>query len=113
MSKRISCDNCGLCCLHMRTPPFIPGEGRWAQLSQRLKDEVERHALRKTPQSRRLDTLGMKESAPCLWYDMRTMRCREYKWRPRTCRDFVVGEDPCLDFRCSAGVLTPLEMADG
>lgn len=96
-----NCDNCGICCCHMRTPPFLPlhKDEWWKCLPQRLQDEVKAHATRKTLISRQLDELGMREDAPCLWFDMRSGRCREWKWRPDICREFEAGGESCLKYR--------------
>lgn len=104
MSSMNGCEGCGLCCMHMRTPPFVPGSVEHTRLPSRLRDEVRDHALRETPRSRRLDALGMRDDAPCLWFDLRTGRCREHKHRPEVCREFEVGCKECRQYRTEVGL---------
>ncbi len=104
MSKDNPCEGCGVCCMHMRTPPFFPGTDEYNGLPKALRDEVKAHALRETPCSKRLDLLGMAEDAPCLWFDMRAGTCREWEIRPITCREFVPGESACVKMRGEVGL---------
>lgn len=111
-NEKNPCHGCGICCLHMRTPPFVPdtGEGTWTEwvaLPKPLRDEVTAHAMRESPRSCALDLLGMTEDAPCLWFDMRTGRCREWALRPEVCREFEVGGETCMKMRTQVGLAAP------
>ncbi|KKN04353.1 hypothetical protein LCGC14_1098320 [marine sediment metagenome] len=101
------CKGCGVCCMHMRTPPFVPDTSEWRNLSVALQNEVHAHAGRETVLSRALDYIGMADEAPCLWFDMRTGECREWERRPEVCRDFEVGGEACVKMRVGVGLSAP------
>jgi len=80
------CDNCGLCCMHMGSPPFVPGE----YISKNLENEIE--AFLDSPRN-------LHDSKPCLWLDLQTGKCKHYGHRPDVCREFEVGGEACERFR--------------
>lgn len=41
---------------------------------------------------------------PCVWLDLETKRCRHYELRPPVCREFVPGNEVCLEDRELAGI---------
>ena len=102
------CSGCGVCCMHMRTPPFVMDNSEWDNLPKPLRDEVWAHAGCETPCSKALDLLGMEENTPCLWFDMRTGHCREYVYRPEVCREFEVGGEVCTKMRADVGLAAPV-----
>jgi Fe-S-cluster containining protein len=122
MAEKISlpvldCHDCGVCCLHVGTPPsfypaFLQAEiplfaalsadyYLWRQMPAAVQDELRSYyaALRdeRTP-NRSLEKL------PCLWYDPATKGCKHYEHRPTVCREFEVGGEDCLRLRLKHGV---------
>jgi Fe-S-cluster containining protein len=100
-----TCDGCGVCCLYMRTPPFLFGSF-WRSHGAPLEDISELHNL---PKYLRNELIHHLENncdgdpyVPCCWFDPETKQCRHYEWRPRPCRDFKVGGDDCLTARENA-----------
>ena len=99
MSKTdaISCENCGLCCMHMRTPPFLgPTDPEFMALPEALRREY--LTWIESPRIDLLDSRGQEDS-PCIWLNQGTGRCRHYASRPQVCRDFEAGSEACLAFR--------------
>jgi Fe-S-cluster containining protein len=93
------CSNCGLCCMHMRTPPFIqlgPDAARWNALPPLLRLEI--HEWVSGNPSPRWQLMNNDDGPinPCLWLDLKTGDCRHYEWRPDACRDYEVG---CKSYR--------------
>ena len=90
----INCDNCGACCRHMSTPPFIclPHDEEWLSLPAALRNEIIEWA-------QQVRDVGLPEDWPCLWLDLKTMKCRHYEHRPDICRDFELGSPECEDHR--------------
>jgi len=82
----ITCDNCGVCCSELGTPPFLGFE--IFKLPVDLKDEVLKKGFGD-------DKIGQ----PCYWWDPKTKKCTQHKNRPQLCRDFKAGSDSCLAFR--------------
>ncbi len=105
MHKDNPCYGCGVCCMHLRTPPFALED--FAGLPQPLKREVDAHAGSETPCSKALDLMGMIDEAPCLWFDMRAGKCREWEYRPEVCREFEVGSEACTRMRADVGLAAP------
>lgn len=95
---QISCSGCGVCCMHMGSPPFMPDE------VARLPDDVKAsyHAVRET---RRLQYAATGvDDVPCGWFDMETRQCRHYAHRPECCSGFTTGGEYCVNMRQSAGL---------
>lgn len=90
----ISCDNCGACCRHMRTPPFtvVGGDPDWEALPQELKDEIDQWETH-------VRDVSLPEDWPCLWLDLATMKCKHYEHRPDICSDFELGSPACESHR--------------
>lgn len=84
------CDNCGLCCTHMSSPPFMPDE--FDALPETLREEITRY----------LDSPRFDDGGPCIWLDLVSGQCRHYDLRPDVCRDFDVGGESCLTQRAAA-----------
>ncbi len=93
------CNNCGLCCMHMRTPPFIgDADPHWIKLSKALKDEIRNWVMGPSP---RYDFMvQFKEKInPCIWLDLVSGKCKHYDLRPQVCRDYKVGCQSCRTLR--------------
>lgn len=97
------CDDCGLCCMHMRTPPFIRmHDPEWDALPGHLKDEITNYL--DGPRATLQDLSFIADQSPCIWLDLITGKCRHYEHRPSVCRDFQVGNESCRDWRSSVGL---------
>ena len=98
VTPHCSCDGCGVCCMHMATPPFSEGE------AQQLPPDVaaELVSLREARRMQ-LDVFGT-DYIPCGWFDMVSRRCKQYEHRPKVCRDFEVGSFHCVNLRIEAGL---------
>lgn len=83
-----TCDDCGVCCLEIGSPPFLGFE--LESLPQDLRIEVFKQ-----------ESLGDREGSgqPCYWYDQVTRKCKHYEHRPMICRDFEIGSEFCLAYR--------------
>ena len=93
-----NCNDCGLCCMQIRTPPFLGRDDpERKSLPVRLKVELELHYLRILSDS------GLPDESPCVWLDLESKRCRNYEHRPEICREFEMGGEYCLEFRHSDG----------
>jgi len=104
MSKDF-CHNCGLCCMHMRTPPFIGGDDpEWNNLDPALKKEIDDFVIGNP--SPRYELMVAHEGAinPCIWLDLITGKCKHYEHRPSVCRDFHVGCESCRGSRKEVGL---------
>lgn len=123
-----SCENCGACCMHMITPPFVtisPALIAVGALPNRPADPARGHPdwghlAAAPPEAKRkvadlhhmilcgLDTRGVLEM-PCAWFDPRSKGCRYHAHRPELCRDFPTGGASCHEHRIYRGVgdLTP------
>jgi len=88
-----SCNDCGVCCLHMGYPSYIEGENHWVAMPVDLRTELEATmADYQHPPEGQLD-------GPCCWYDFETRGCKHYEHRAQVCRDFEVGCSDCLGWR--------------
>lgn len=112
-----SCENCGACCMHMRSPPSVV---MWENDQPVLRtsngidsDKDDYDWLMAAPEEARQIKLARMDSdapdeCPCCWLDLETKRCRFYEFRPGICRDFELGSPECLAHRASRGIdLTP------
>jgi uncharacterized protein len=101
-----SCEGCGACCLVVTSPPYYHvfedfGEEAWDRLRRERPDLL---AELEADERARRASGGPFYDTPCFWYDPETRRCRHYDYRPLACREFVIGEDDCLDARRRAGI---------
>ncbi len=107
------CNNCGACCMHMRTPPHIVGlnsDGSWHNYGGSSQDDFLR--LMVAPAEARqaiVDRLNasyddVPDESPCAWLDLETKKCRWHDHRPDVCRDFDVGGESCLATRSACGI---------
>lgn len=84
-----TCDNCGACCMEMRSPPFLgDADPEFAALPGEMRVEIVKHALGDAPYE-----------SPCLWLDLKTRKCMHYDLRPDICREFERGEEACWMWR--------------
>ena len=99
------CHNCGLCCMHMRTPPFA-GEidPRWQSLPEDLKTEIRQWVMGEPSPRYRLMVKFDGDVNPCIWLDLVTGRCRHYELRPDVCRDYEGGNASCRSLRKTVGL---------
>lgn len=106
--KVLTCDGCGVCCLHMRSPPhmvYTTKDGAHSSMGGLAQDDYDR--LMAAPEEARqirlaglLDPLDKRpDHSPCSWLDQNTLKCRFYEFRPDICRDFEVGCDACHGHR--------------
>jgi len=95
---QITCNGCGVCCMHMGSPPFIPSEE--SRLPPELKASLD--AVRET---RRLQYQAHgTDYTPCGWFEMETRQCRHHEHRPDVCREFEVASEYCGNMRKDAGL---------
>lgn len=89
MEGRVSdhCNDCGLCCMHLNSPPFAIED--WRTLRPELQAQIE--AYLDSPRYAQLNGAD----APCLWLDRVTGKCIHYEDRPRVCREYPVGGAGC------------------
>ena len=94
----INCDGCGICCMHMAVPPFLPEE------TDGLPEDI-REEFRAILATREIQfTATDSDFVPCAWFDWATRQCRHYDHRPEVCREFEVGCDACVDLRRNGGL---------
>ena len=106
-TKPTICNNCGACCMAQVSPPGYCGqemvffstpedERRFNSAPQEAQDLV-------WSWQDRIDNLPdgapLPDDEPCCWFDVKTLRCRFYDWRPSVCRDFDVGSEGCRCWR--------------
>jgi Fe-S-cluster containining protein len=101
-----SCDGCGACCLVVTAPPFRrvfgeAGEDTWERLRWERPDLV---AAFLSDEAERRSSGRPGYGTPCTWYDAGSGRCRHYEYRPRACREFVIGATDCRDARRRAKI---------
>lgn len=75
-------------------PPFEPGE----DIALGVSD------LQRKPIDDRIAADQHFDNLPCVWFDLRTRRCRHYDQRPSACRRFEIGTDLCRLSRCDMGL---------
>jgi len=85
------CNNCGVCCKELGTPPFLQFE--ILKLPKELIAEVQEKGFQN-------ERLGM----PCYWWNPDTKQCNQHEHRPQICRDFDAGGESCLLFRSHHGI---------
>jgi uncharacterized protein len=98
------CKNCGLCCMHMRTPPFLgPTDPQWNELADELKREIESWVIGPSPRYELMVKFDGKVN-PCIWLDLVSGKCKHYELRPDVCRDYEVGNQSCRTIRREVGL---------
>lgn len=109
IDRNVSCEGCGACCTHLTMPPFDSYDEDDLDF-ERLPDALKRELEEKwdvTFGDRRHEFEGRLPNSiggPCSWFDLETKRCRNYEHRPVCCREFVPGNDICLEDREAEGV---------
>jgi Fe-S-cluster containining protein len=99
------CGGCGLCCMHMRTPPFTgQTDPRWKDLSQELRAEIHDWIMSEPSPRYQLMVKHDGDINPCIWLDLVSGKCKHYELRPDICRDYEPGCDPCRKLRRSVGL---------
>lgn len=112
--RTVTCEGCGQCCMHMRSPPSVV---LWEngqpvlRASNGIESDPDDYAwLMAAPEeARRIKYERMDSDAPdecpCCWLDLDTKQCRFYEFRPGVCRDFEMGSPECLAYRSDAGIV--------
>jgi Fe-S-cluster containining protein len=100
-----TCDNCGACCIAQCSPPGYLLLICQPQRSDEWPDKEDVERVKRLPHGallvinryrREAARKGsLPDDAPCVWLDMKTMRCRWYEHRPQICRDFKSGSEDC------------------
>ena len=99
IAPEVTCEGCGICCMHMAVPPYSDEE------EAALPKSV-RSAYRAVVRTRDLQwQVHGTDYIPCGFFDHETRRCRHYEHRPEVCRDFEVGGEYCVNMRIDAGGL--------
>ena len=88
-----SCDDCGACCRNFVGTPFEKSDIE--RLPEELKDGVRQEISR---------SVNNDEPRDCIWFNTTTKKCNHHEHRPRVCRDFKVGDAPCINARTLFGV---------
>lgn len=102
----IDCNNCGLCCTGVMSPPgfqlcfngwpkdfAVDDQAIVATMPPELRDELISHYQKV------VSIVGYRKGEPCIWYDPASKKCRNYEYRPTICREFEVGGEGCLKWR--------------
>lgn len=95
------CENCGMCCMHMATPPFV-GLGM-------LRKECPEDAPAPDHEKRIyawLDSPRRKwaDHQPCIWLNRINGQCIHHGVRPMICREFEIGGEACNAYRAQVGL---------
>lgn len=84
-----SCQGCGgVCCREVPVPPYLDDIDFIPVELQREVMEAQKHEAEWLAQGR-----------PCIWWEPATGMCRHHDIRPNVCREYVIGEDLCLETR--------------
>ena len=83
----ITCNNCGVCCSTVGSPPFIDEEVR------SLPADLQNLVLNLGYSS--LEAI----QKPCYWWDLSTKKCKHHDHRPQICKDFETGGLVCIKQR--------------
>ncbi len=98
--KRVTCEGCGACCLHMSSPPY---------------DDEERDLLRENLPKVYADFLAVEATRvlqlqvvgtdfiPCGFFNLITRKCIHHNHHPDVCERHEVGGIYCLEMRKDAG----------
>ena len=93
----INCDDCGLCCQHMRSPPFVLEYGEdMAWLTSAPLEAQELFAKQNDDRP---------DDSPCSWYDAAKKWCRWHEHKPGICRDYAVGGESCRRVRANEVII--------
>lgn len=98
----VTCEGCGKCCMHMRTPPFIVyyEHGQFRPVGDDDSYEDCKRLLSAPHEARQVMVDGLfsdrPDESPCSWFDQEAKRCRWHEFRPDICRDYPVGGESCL-----------------
>ena len=84
---KLNCDNCGVCCSTVGSPPFIDDEVK--NLPIDLQNQVFELGYSS-------DSNSLK---PCYWWDASTKKCKHHSHRPQVCKDFETGGIICIKQR--------------
>lgn len=116
-----SCEGCGACCLEQSSPP-----GYVAMMANGVEawpDETDHERFQSLPQMARIELEMYVEDLradrlpggelPCIWFDLKTRRCRYYEHRPSICRDgLLVNDEACRQWRTEyADLIKPVGQA--
>lgn len=115
-----NCDNCGVCCMHMGTPPMFaaafPPDGHqvpewfigcddWRiiqSMPEAVRAELAEYYRR--VDAGEIEDRTARDDMPCLWFDLATRRCRHHEHRPTICREFEIGSEDCVRMRAERGI---------
>ena len=96
----ITCDDCGLCCLHMAVPPYDEEE---REILREANPEVYRDLLA-VDRTRKLQLAVVgTDFVPCGFLEPLTRRCIHHDHSPDVCYRFEVGGQLCRAYRKDAG----------
>lgn len=107
----VSCEDCGACCTHIRTPPFVFCfvDGRPIPMDGDDEFEDGKTFLSAPTEAHHAFVDGLKdnrpEESPCSWWDQDTKRCRWYGHRPAICREYEVGGESCFGARSGERII--------
>ena len=83
-----TCEGCGVCCREQILPPFLDE-------IDFIPEALQREVIEARKREAHLLALGN----PCIWFDEQTRKCIHHADRPNVCREFVIGEEDCLEIR--------------
>jgi Fe-S-cluster containining protein len=100
----LTCDGCGVCCMHMSVPPYEFWE---VEELQREHPEVAAD-FKAVEESRALQLkVHGTDFIPCGFFDMVTRKCRHNEHKPEVCQVFDRGGEYCMGMRQDAGLPVP------
>ena len=88
------CMGCSACCRFCGEPPFESID-EIKRLPPFLRDELLAH--HNSILGTTLLTRGA-QNLPCMWLDIESNTCRNYKYRPAVCYNFIIGSTECKHF---------------
>jgi uncharacterized protein len=99
--SRSLCSECGVCCMHMAVPPFMPHE---LPAFRKEHPKVFEDFLA-VVETRRLQFRAFQSDAiPCGFFDPITRQCRHNHAKPEICAVFEIEGDGCNNNRTNAGL---------
>jgi len=105
----LDCDGCGACCMAQCSPPgyvIFAKPPPW--IDEIPDDDFDRMMYDSAPAEAKaalqeyivgLNDEWNHDDVPCCWFDLETLRCRWYEWRPSICREFKIGSEGCRSWR--------------